>query len=222
MRPGTLIRWAALRPILARQIRDGDILLDIGGFDGKLALFVKNNCSDVLINVLDTDIKGLAIAKAEGLNAIAGLAENLPVASETIDVVLCLDIIEHLDDEIPFLKEVFRIMKIEGRMILSTPKKTGIIFPFMKQADIERINYQWGHKRLGYSLGEIEAILGNHGFIIKKTDVYFNIITRFFYRILLMTKKTLPCFFWVFSKIVLLEPYIRKGAQEHILLIEKS
>jgi len=221
VRPGTLIRWAALRPVLARVIRDGDIVLDIGGFDGKLAVFIKGNCSNVTVNVLDIDLKGLIIAQAEGLNTIAGIAENLPVASEKIDVVLCLDIIEHLDDEVPFLEEVFRVMKKEGQLILTTPMEHGIVFPFMKQADVEKINYEWGHKRLGYSLREIEVTVRNHGFVIESTIAYFNIITRFIYRILLLTKNPLPFTSWLFSKLVLLEPYIRCGAQEHIIVIRK-
>lgn len=221
MRPGTLIRWAALRPVLAREVRAGAYVLDIGGFDGTLAAFIKDHCCNVKVNILDVDLEGLVIAKAAGLDTIAGNAENLPVASRTIDVVLCLDIIEHLVDEAPFLMEIFRVMKNGGRLILSTPKESGIIFPFMSKGDVEKINYRWGHKRLGYSLREIEVLVRKQGFFVESTSVYFNMVTRFLYRFSLLTKRSLPFTTWLFSKLVFLEPYLRCGAHEHIIVVRK-
>ncbi|MBA7713792.1 hypothetical protein ES703_122802 [subsurface metagenome] len=32
MRPGTLLRWYALKSILKSEIRDGSIIFDIGGY----------------------------------------------------------------------------------------------------------------------------------------------------------------------------------------------
>jgi len=221
VRPGTLIRWAALRPLLAREVRAGASVLDVGGFDGTLAAFINSHCRNVSVNVLDVDLEGLAIARAAGLNTVAGEAENLPVASGTIDVVLCLDIIEHLEDEAQLLVEIFRVMKKGGRLILSTPKENGIVFPFMNQTDIERINYQWGHKRLGYSFREIEVLVGHQGFVVERTSAYFNIVTRILYRFSLLTKQPLPFTSWLFSKLVFLEPYLRWGAQEHTIVFRK-
>ncbi|MFX4906866.1 methyltransferase domain-containing protein, partial [Acinetobacter baumannii] len=45
----------------------------------------------------------------------------LPFASDTFDLVCALDIIEHVDDEIGALKEITRVARRGGTLLISTP-----------------------------------------------------------------------------------------------------
>jgi SAM-dependent methyltransferase len=49
--------------------------------------------------------------RAEGSK---GLAESLPFADETFDLTTALDVVEHLDDDIAGLKEMYRVTKRGG------------------------------------------------------------------------------------------------------------
>jgi len=46
---------------------------------------------------------------------------NFPVNSNSVDIVMCLAIIEHLRDSENFLSEIFRCLKPGGLVYLSTP-----------------------------------------------------------------------------------------------------
>ena len=99
-----------------------------------------------------------------------------------INFVMCLDIIEHTEDEEILLKEIERVLVKGGRFILTTPQKKGVIFPLMRKKRSVAINRSWGHIKLGYDLHELEMLCKNAGLKIKETSTYFNVLTRFIYR----------------------------------------
>lgn len=51
---------------------------------------------------------------------------KLPFASDSVDCVIASEIIEHVVDPKVFLKELFRVVKKNGRLIISTPYKEKI------------------------------------------------------------------------------------------------
>ncbi len=57
--------------------------------------------------------RGLAIALASGL--------NLPFADQTFDAVLALDVIEHVDDDVGLLREVQRVLRPGGILVVTVP-----------------------------------------------------------------------------------------------------
>ena len=48
-------------------------------------------------------------------------AHNLPFENETFDCVSCRDVIEHVQDEQVVMKELNRVLKVGGYLIISTP-----------------------------------------------------------------------------------------------------
>lgn len=52
--------------------------------------------------------------------------KNIPVGSESFDVVLCTEVLEHLPDPINAIKELSRVLKSGGMIILSAPLGCGL------------------------------------------------------------------------------------------------
>lgn len=58
-----------------------------------------------------------------GLDARAGSGEHIPLADQSVDVVVSFETIEHVDNPLRFLDECVRVLAPQGRLIISTPNK---------------------------------------------------------------------------------------------------
>lgn len=56
-----------------------------------------------------------------GSSFVVGRAEALPFASCSFDLVLALDVLEHLDDDTAGLREISRLLKPGGLLLLTVP-----------------------------------------------------------------------------------------------------
>lgn len=220
MRPGTLLRWYALKGILASEIEDGATLLDIGGFDGYASRNLMELFPDLKITVVDLDFAGLQSAREQGLSALCASATGLPIGDNRVDIVLCLDLIEHIDEDSKVVREISRVLKKNGKVVLTTPMEHGVSFPFMSRKREEEINKGWGHLRLGYSLEQIRKIFQDNNLAIEKTTGYFNFFSRLAYRFTILSKPS-PWKGFVFKNMLRLEPFVKYGTDVHIIVGKK-
>ena len=221
MRPGTLLRWHALKQILKSEIKDDLVVLDIGGYDGEISYRLKNIFPNLKITVIDIDKSGLKLAREKRLNTLYASALKLPIKNNQVDIVLCLDLIEHVKEDSRLIKEISRVLKKDGKVILTTPMEDGVLFPFLSKQKIETINRSWGHVRKGYSLKEIEELFKNNNLMIIKTSEYFNFFSRFVYRFSFLSGIPLKGKSLLYRIVIRLEPYIKWGANEHIIIAKK-
>jgi SAM-dependent methyltransferase len=70
---------------------------------------------------VDVSDDALAFCSRKGLKVQKGLAETLPYEDESFDLTTALDVIEHLDDDIAGLKEMFRVTKKGGYSLIFVP-----------------------------------------------------------------------------------------------------
>ena len=222
MRPGTQLRWHALKPFLMDEIPPGAIILDIGGFDGNLSYLLSKKISKLNIIVIDTDKSGLAKAKALGLNAVYGSALDVPLQTKSADIVLCLDILEHIKRDHKVIKEISRLLRTDGKYILTTPKAQGVSFPFLNKEKCLAINFGWGHRRLGYKKEDLCHLLNENMLQIQKTSGYFNTLSRFVYRMAFISQVAYPFRSILSTAAFIVEPYLKHGVQEHIIIGSKS
>jgi ubiquinone/menaquinone biosynthesis C-methylase UbiE len=99
----------------------GNSLLDVGCGSGELALLLKEEFG---IEPSGVEINKVALeqAKKRGLNAkYADLEKKWPYKNNTFNSVIGVEIIEHMVNPDHFLREAKRVLKQEGKLILTTP-----------------------------------------------------------------------------------------------------
>ena len=70
---------------------------------------------------VDVSDDALAFCTRKGLKVQKGLAETLPYEDGSFDLTTALDVIEHLDDDVAGLREMFRVTKKGGYSLFFVP-----------------------------------------------------------------------------------------------------
>jgi 2-polyprenyl-3-methyl-5-hydroxy-6-metoxy-1,4-benzoquinol methylase len=111
-------------PLLPERVTS---VLDIGGGTGATVLEVKKLCSASVVGVIDISQDAVDNGK-EGLDFIecgnvenSDLLEKLTEKYGPFDLILCLDVLEHLVDPWKFLKRIDDVLVPGGCMISSIP-----------------------------------------------------------------------------------------------------
>lgn len=123
---------------------------------------------------VDISQDALAFCRDRGLDKVRlGAGEKLPYDDGTFDLVTALDVVEHMDDDLAGLKEMRRVLRPGGRVLLFVPT---FMFLWGLQDDVS-------HHRRRYRLSQLRRVLEEAGFEIERTT-YANI--TFFLPILLI------------------------------------
>jgi SAM-dependent methyltransferase len=122
---------------------------------------------------VDVSAEALDFCRARGLGKVRqGAAESLPYEDAEFELVTGLDVVEHLDDDVGGLREMFRVLRPGGRVLLFVP---AFMFLWGVQDDVSN------HRRR-YTLPELKDKLKEAGFALERAS-YANI--TFFAPILL-------------------------------------
>lgn len=70
---------------------------------------------------VDVSDDALEFCKRKGLTVQKGLAESLPYEDQAFDLTTALDVVEHLDDDVAGLKEMFRVTRSGGYSLIFVP-----------------------------------------------------------------------------------------------------
>jgi SAM-dependent methyltransferase len=73
------------------------------------------------VSGLDMGLAGLRHARARGLPVARGSADNLPAGDASFDIVVALDVLEHLDDDRRALGEILRVLRPGGILLATVP-----------------------------------------------------------------------------------------------------
>jgi len=144
-----------LQGIIEKMKAENPHILDVGCGTGANLEMLANFGAAEGVDVSDD---ALEFCKAKGLKAHKGLAEELPFADESFDVVTALDVVEHLDDDIAGLKEMHRVLKTNGRTLIFVP---AFMWLWGVQDDIS-------NHRIRYTKKQIVERLEKAGFEIER------------------------------------------------------
>ncbi len=129
--------------------RKGAQILDIGCTTGNFAAQDPKN-----ILGIDNDDRSLKAAEKRNLNVKkCDAAKKLPFGNGTFDMVNCRHVIEHLNEPLFLMEEIFRILKKSGKLVLMTDEATPRFWddythkkPFTKKS-LEQIAYDAGFRK---------------------------------------------------------------------------
>jgi len=108
---------------------------------------------------LDVSNDAIAYARSRGLRALVrGDGARLPFADAAFDLVLALDLIEHLEDDGEALRDMARVLAPGGRLLVFTPAYR---FLWSLQDDVS-------HHFRRYTSRELRSKLSDAGFTVAK------------------------------------------------------
>lgn len=95
--------------------------LDAGCGDGKVAQIMGEKLG-ISFHGVDISRKGVELAKKLGVKAqVANLSNKIPFEDNCFDLVISTEVLEHVNDPDTFLKEIYRVLKPNGKLLLTTP-----------------------------------------------------------------------------------------------------
>lgn len=116
---------------------DKSAVLDVGCGDGYHACLlnslpgVREKVSITGIDPVSLDIRTATLTaeslQYDNVRFLQGSADKLDFQDSGFDIVLCSDVIEHLPDPEQCLREIKRVLKPGGTMILTTPNDTSAV-----------------------------------------------------------------------------------------------
>ena len=118
---------------------------------------------------IDASIAALHFCRTRGLKAVSlSAVEELPFGSGTFDIVTALDVLEHTDDDLRSLREVHRVTKHRGLVLITVPA-----YGFLWSEHDEALKH-----RRRYTAHELRNKLTVSGFDVVRTSYFIS--TLFF------------------------------------------
>jgi SAM-dependent methyltransferase len=175
----SLMKKEKARLVRRRVDFTGRSVLDLGVAQGTVSYQLKKTGGEWLH--ADLDLENLLAARplvGSRLCRIDG--RGLPCRDEAFDLVLALDILEHVTDDAGLLAECRRSLRPGGRIVVSTPVagERRILNRWKRRLGLTPEKY--GHKRPGYDLPELRRLLESGGFAVRSTATYARFFTAFF------------------------------------------
>ena len=148
----------------------GKTSLDIGADNGVISYLLRRRggrwCSADLNPETVASIRDLV---REDVYQLSG--EAAPFADNTFDQIVIVDFLEHIPDDVAFVRELRRILKPEGVLIVNVPhlKPHSLLNRFRHRIGLTDAWH--GHLRPGYSLAGLRRLL-EPDFAIERAETY--------------------------------------------------
>ena len=140
-------------------------IFDVGGGNGFVSLALANAGFNVAL--VEPGKVGAANAKKRGVsNVICGTTSTAKLKQDSLPAVGLFDVIEHIEDDLTFLKSVRGLMKKNARLYITVPS-----YSFLWSAE----DVSAGHFRR-YSLAGIRNVIELAGFQVEFSSQIFRLL----------------------------------------------
>lgn len=140
-------------PIKKEIIKECELLsqdykvLDIGCGAGLLDNFLHKEVYGVDINKKAIEFCQKHYHRGKERYKLIGIDQKYPFKDEFFDIILCLEVIEHVMNIPFFLGEIKRVLKSEGIILLSTPNYSSLLLKILESTILEWVALKRGFTR---------------------------------------------------------------------------
>ncbi len=151
----------------------GKTCLDIGGDNGVISYLLRKKGGAWHSADLPAAVESIRKIVRGNVHALRG--PKLPFPDEHFDLVVVIDYMEHIREDGVFVKELFRVLRRGGEVIVNVPhnKKGAVLRPVRLALGLT--DERHGHVRPGYREEELRGLL-RPLFAVKEVTTY----SRFF------------------------------------------
>lgn len=164
-------------------IPDGQVrVLEVGCGAGRHTRAIKHYRPESRVNGCDLSERAIEEAKAAGgeIDYRIGDALNLPYGEGDFDIVVILDVLEHVENPEQAIAEVRRVLAPGGMLLLYVPLEAnkGTLYNLLRRSSTLPI-LDWKRELVGhiqhFTAGEVASLLSRGGFRIRETSYSFHL-----------------------------------------------
>jgi len=148
-----IVQGPHLRAMLARVTRDSrgvKTILNAGTGEGLYSDLLFEFADAKRILEIDIKFHGGQQARDARQQFVAASLTALPLPDKSLDLILCSEVLEHIEADELALRELARLSSPRGWLLISVPTPPAVFDP--------------AHVREGYSLEDFSRLLRHHGF----------------------------------------------------------
>ncbi len=166
MEPGIIHYEHLHRYKFAKEFVKDKAVLDLACGEGYGSFLLSSSAKKVLGIDIDSETIKHASLKylKDNLKFISGSMTNIPLSGEKIfDIIVCFEAVEHIKEQEQFIKEVKRLVKEDGILIISTPNT----YIYSQKSDYNIFKNPFHLKEMGYE--KFSGLLKNN---FKEVFIY--------------------------------------------------
>ena len=192
------------------------VVVDIPSWSGAFIQRLKDGGFESIIAI---DISNILEIEHEAF--IKGdMTKTFPMSDKSCDIIVCIDGIEHIDEQFYFVKEGHRVLKNEGEIIISTPNISTL-----------RSRFKWfttgHHHKCNSPLDETNPNPLHHIGMISFAELRYMLHSNGFRIVEIRTNRMKPInlVYAIFLPVIYLSTlwvYLKRGKKEKMTQINRS
>ena len=178
------------RRSIKKQQKLKALLQLLGETNGKKCLLITNGDNNGALNWYFREHGGewtWADVSGETNNQIAELLgepvheykeDDFEIPDAQFDCIVSIDVLEHLEEDQAFLKEMKRVLKPNGRAVVTVPNGDPKLLANQIKWNLGMTPEVYGHTRAGYTIPELSKSIRLAGLTPQKTGGYSRFVTE--------------------------------------------
>ena len=197
------------------SLNESGTMLDVGCGEGRHIFGIMQNYPEMKCIGLDMDDDSLLKAEEgyeffesisnAGAEFLKGSAYSLPFQNNSLDLVVCSEVLEHLHHYNDAVKEIHRVLKPGGKFYASVPASWPEKICWALSKDYQ--NQPGGHLRI-FNQSKLISEISEVGFTFLSSDRFHSIHAPYWW---------IRCFFWNTQDSNIIVKLYKKILERHIL-----